>query len=194
MTVLGTGGPNLSTVEYGTIEWAPSYNGLNNFSLQLKVSPYWLDLKAGATVNFNTASPSISLAGTGISGLDGNYWVTLDASNFVMISKTGNYVLYWSKSATPPTACATITSLKNELSDKDLIIYPNPAKDVVTLSFSSSDKSSICFRDLGGRIVLQQTTSDENQVFIPLSRFTAGVYFVSVQNAKGTIIRKLIVE
>ncbi|AUP77377.1 glycoside hydrolase family 48 protein [Flavivirga eckloniae] len=107
--VLGTGGPNLDNITIFTINWDLNNNGLYQFSINTNNgTPNWyVDLRSSLTHSFNTAQPDATFSGTGIAGLDGDYWVTIDAGNFVMVSKTGGFTLYFSALPTAPDCGST---------------------------------------------------------------------------------------
>jgi len=101
---LGTGGPNLDNVTQFSINWDIVNNGLYQLSMTTNNGKpnWWTSFLPNVTKNLNVAQPSIIIANSGFSGLDGDYWATLDNGNFVLASKTGGFTLYFSNSATIP--------------------------------------------------------------------------------------------
>ena len=102
--VLGSGGPNLNNVANFTINWALDNNGLYQFSMGTNNGqPNWYnDLVGNLTQSFNSPNPTVTLNGTGFSGLDGTYYATIDEGNFVLVATSGAYTIYFSNSATAP--------------------------------------------------------------------------------------------
>lgn len=72
---------------------------------------------------------------------------------------------------------------------------PNPAKDYLRIFFSHpSDKSFTLFiSDLTGRPVFRQTMENADR-FIDISKFSPGVYLVSLSDGTEVLNKKLIVE
>ncbi|CAM1343947.1 glycoside hydrolase family 48 protein [Tenacibaculum amylolyticum] len=103
--VLGDGGPNLSNITNFTINWSLENNGLYQFSLLTNngIPSWWNDLLSKVTHNFNQNQPGVTISSSGFPGLDGSYWVATDNGNFVLVSKTANYRIYFSNSAIAPT-------------------------------------------------------------------------------------------
>ncbi|MBL0682137.1 glycoside hydrolase family 48 protein [Aquimarina mytili] len=108
--VLGDGGPNLDNVTNFNINWDLANNGLYQFSMNTNngIPSWWNDFLPKVTQNFNSAEPAITITGSGFSGLDGTYWVTIDNGNFVLVSQTGGFTIYFSTTATAPD-CGVVT-------------------------------------------------------------------------------------
>jgi aryl-phospho-beta-D-glucosidase BglC (GH1 family)/PKD repeat protein len=140
--VLGTGGPNLNNVTKFTINWDLPNNGLYELSVNTNNgSPNWyVDLRTGGTWTLNQAQPKITLAGTGFPGLDGQYYVNITGADFVMVSVTKNYTLYFSNSTTAPTCTASArveSDLVNpEIKEYSASVYPNPFDEQLVILVS----------------------------------------------------------
>ncbi|MEL1243335.1 T9SS type A sorting domain-containing protein [Flavobacterium sp. DGU11] len=74
--------------------------------------------------------------------------------------------------------------------DNSVTIYPNPAKDIVTISADSNVKS-IQLYDIQGRLLQSGTVNDINAT-IDLSSRTPGIYFVKVFTDKGMKVEKVV--
>ncbi len=96
---------------------------------------------------------------------------------------------------------AVATTVNNLLSTNDtsvqhsseaIRIYPNPAKDIITVEFPQKTKASfkIEINDMTGNLVLEA----ENQEKINTSDLKNGVYMVTIKTDKGNTTRKIIIE
>jgi hypothetical protein len=87
----------------------------------------------------------------------------------------------------------------NEANDNicQAIIYPNPAKDVVTLSVNlgNADRANISVLDLMGRVVLDLGENDlrsgDNKIQINTTSLDNGLYYVQVRTNNGITTNKL---
>ena len=76
-------------------------------------------------------------------------------------------------------------------------VYPNPANGQVqvniTFAKETEGQAEIRLNDLMGRTVYQTsvTTQENASLSIPTSDLAAGIYFMNIRTAKGTLSRKL---
>ena len=78
--------------------------------------------------------------------------------------------------------------------DKPLFrIYPNPAKDKVTIVSDKSLNSKVSILDVTGKEVLKQTVNGK-QLDIDIASLNAGIYFVKLHNSTFNTTQKLIIE
>ena len=178
MYVLGNGGPTISNFRELQVNWDARYNGLYVFAFSTTngVPDWYNDLKPRITQNFNVSSPSITISNSGISGLDGAYWVTKNGADFAMVSKTQGYTLYFSTSTTAPSCGITA----REAEPKDLVVYPNPAKESITISKELALGTKITISDMQG-IVLIQRQIDSKDTKIEVSKLHAGMYVLLIE-------------
>jgi len=76
--------------------------------------------------------------------------------------------------------------------DQSITVYPNPAKNLVSIDSNSNIKSIELF-DIQGRI-LQTTIESGNAAKIDISGKSGGIYFVRVTTDKGIKVSKIIKE
>jgi PKD repeat protein len=201
--VLGTGGPNLGNVTNFTINWDYENNGLWQFSMNTNNgSPNWyVDLRTSMTYSFRTASPSLTLTGSGFPGLDGKYWVNSVDGNFVMVSAAGSFTLYFSNSSTKPTCTAaasevtTVYSSEDHLGEDEVSAYPNPFGTSLTVVVKNPDSTNgIVLRNAVGQVVYhigKGNVQKENAVPVTDS-MSSGVYIITVNDAHGQKAIKVI--
>ena len=197
--VLGTGGPNMDDVNKFTINWDLPNSGLYQFSFGLNVAP-WYSNFSSATQNFNQSSPSITLTGTGIAGLDGDYYVAIDNGNFVLVADT--YAIYFSNSATAPS-CDASTSARTALTKKsleafDVSIYPNPSSNIVNVSLSgslSTETVLVLTSILGKTIKTKKVDSNKISTEFDVNNLPKGIYLLkTISEGKQIKVKKLIVN
>ncbi len=99
-------------------------------------------------------------------------------------------------SYTQPFGFETITSVTgSEDADFKINVYPNPVMDgTVNIEMNSGCQGSqIYLCDINGRIIVhQEVVSDK--VKINVDDLIKGIYFIKLANAKGSIIKKIIVK
>ncbi len=71
-------------------------------------------------------------------------------------------------------------------------IYPNPAKDQVTVELGGQP-TTVIITDMMGRLVYQELTS-ENKLIIPVSHLRQGLYLVSVKSGNEQFSRKITIR
>ena len=180
--VLGSEGPDVSNIRQFSINWNLEANGLYQFALNTKNgTPGWyVDLTDSLIYSFNSAQPEATLSGTQITGLDGAYWVTVDGGSFVMVSKTGNYAIYFTNDSAPNCSEFSAKNLAY-LVQTGLNIFPNPASDFVTIQ-SEITNSKYVLLTMEGKIVASKMSEGEKVIF-NVSSLASGIYIL--QEFKG---------
>ncbi len=111
---------------------------------------------------------------------------------FSMDNSTG---LYYSNSFAGITNMTTgITSI-DEMNNNDVSLYPNPAKDVVTIEFAAgiSSSANILIFNAQGHVVKQMIV-EHGQSQMNIGSLKQGIYFVRIQNTEFYKTVKLIIE
>ncbi|MEP7169015.1 MAG: T9SS type A sorting domain-containing protein [Bacteroidota bacterium] len=90
----------------------------------------------------------------------------------------------------PQPVSETITTVPD-----DIIIYPNPAKDEITVfskGFTDNEQVIIKIYELSGRLLINQKfSSSANRVQLKLSNLSEGLYTISVNTIEKTATQKL---
>ena len=134
---------------------------------------------------------------------------TYDAGSTVTITATPNEgyrFVTWSDSVTSPTRVFVVTSDLSltayfapsgvgidgtEGSAQNVAIHPNPTTGDAYISVGMP--SVITVTDLQGRTVIQPTPVDST-LRIAEGTLPKGIYFVSVGNSAGTVVKKLVIQ
>lgn len=75
--------------------------------------------------------------------------------------------------------------------DIDLIVYPNPIKDLLTICTSASGRHTLTITNLTGQLVFS-THYYDNALTINLSEFEKGVFFLRLTVGANSVTRKVI--
>jgi len=131
-------GPSLGSIKspVHNVQWQNP--GLHQFSLELKVEPYYLDV-VGCMTNqaLSGSGASFTLSGCGISGLDGDYWITQQDGNEIWVEKNNGWALVFTNDASytpefcrslgPPSPTPPTTSSPTKSPTKNPTVQPtNP--------------------------------------------------------------------
>lgn len=197
--VLGSGGPDLNNVSSFTIKWDLANRGLYQFSMNTtNGNPAWyVDLLGKLTHTFSQAQPSITITGSGIAGFDGSYLVNLVNGDFVMVSATGSFSLYFSGSAVAPacSASARIASEKSIAGSSGIAVYPNPFSDEVHISLDKPELVSkiVVFNHLGQFIQELNKAAIENENTLRFGpSLKDGIYLIQIESTDGSKYIRLI--
>ena len=203
--VLGTGGPNLNNVNSFVVSWNLSSKNLSQFSLQTNngIPTWFLDIKPKMTNTFSAKSPSCTISGSGITGLDGTYYVNIVGSDFVLVSKSGNFVIYLTNSTKAPAGCSTnksetITTDVESGVVESFAIFPNPIErnNAININFGrvSSDGAMLSICDLSGKVVYENILRSNINSLNLGDKLTSGFYIARITNGSKRYNVKLIVK
>jgi endoglucanase len=195
--VLGSGGPNLSNFRQCRINWNSNTKIFSQFAINTSngVPAFYIDIKAVSTQTFGSNKPDIKITGSGLPGFDGEYWVTKVGVDFVMVSKTKGYTIYFSNAATAPVctvANSSIAGLSSGNVENTLQVYPNPAtSNTLTLLGLDVEKTmTIEIADLQGKTLLKRIVNNVNNNqaanSFDVSGLGAGTYIIIVRSKKST--------
>jgi hypothetical protein len=98
-----------------------------------------------------------------------------------------NVRLYTLAELAPPfQECMTSTSESSAVDD--ILIYPNPADNAITVKAPGEDHYWITVLDAQGRMIAQQSSERE----VALSGLQAGIYFLLLEGENGIIVKRMI--
>ena len=70
----------------------------------------------------------------------------------------------------------------------DVMVYPNPAKDIIVVVTNDSSVQRVDLYDVTGQIVVSSTETEIN-----VSELESGIYFVNILTEKGAFTKKVTV-
>ena len=89
----------------------------------------------------------------------------------------------------------TFAILANQNEESNIFeVYPNPANNKLTISFSESFTGDVSIMDLLGRSFKEIKLVKQKSISMDISNFEKGVYFVIVNNNEAVFSRKILVE
>ncbi|MDA3893395.1 MAG: carbohydrate-binding protein [Salinivirgaceae bacterium] len=81
----------------------------------------------------------------------------------------------------------------NENGAMNVAVYPNPAKDCVTIQSQGNELGTISIYNISG-LLMYSIPDSKNNVIVNTSEFDKGIYFVRIHNQYGTTTRKIVVQ
>ena len=92
------------------------------------------------------------------------------------------------------TDIVDITIGLNELSgNTHFSIYPNPARDLITITTHTSETSILIITDIIGHKTMQQQEVNNGQI-LSIKNLQEGMYLVTIINNEGTFTEKLLIK
>lgn len=104
---------------------------------------------------------------------------------------------FWFDSlATASIFCNTTGIFSADIKNEQLNIFPNPAKDVVQISFSNKEKENynVFIATSAGRIIKTIKNVSEDTVQVETANLPTGIYIILIRNEQKTYWGKLLKE
>lgn len=120
---------------------------------------------------------------------DGNYGIYAQPISPVLVTTNGVPQWYsgWSGTSAPSIGLKTADNIGiNEVNTVDGMAYPNPAKDVVTISLEANGNASLTITDISGKIASSSSLSlVDGKSNVDIASLDAGVYIFNVTLENG---------
>ncbi|WKZ64861.1 MAG: T9SS type A sorting domain-containing protein [Flavobacteriales bacterium] len=116
-------------------------------------------------------------------GVDNNYLDTLHA-DYAFVITPGPFV-----KSLAQDAVETETD-----TDWDFSLYPNPTRDLLTLSFADDTNKDVALLDVSGRIVARHQNIVTLMLQIPIGPLAKGAYWVHVTSGDNMKVKKMIIR
>ncbi|WP_010521898.1 T9SS type A sorting domain-containing protein [Aquimarina agarivorans] len=162
ITVFGKNGPDLSP--YRKLDIAYTNGELSTFFFQLFGGAGQVNLIPNTVINFEQTEPELTISNSGIENFDGSYYTNIidngmrvDLHDFVMVSKTGDFSIYFGN-LDAPVACTDEAITPDESLTYDESLNGN-------LSTDNNNPTLIEFKPGDNRIASTQQTGDAANFF-----------------------------
>ncbi|MEO8149482.1 MAG: FISUMP domain-containing protein [Bacteroidia bacterium] len=73
----------------------------------------------------------------------------------------------------------------------EIQVFPNPANNKITISFTENVNASINIYDVSGRLQLESQFKNQNQTIISVNDLHSGIYFVKISVNGKSVIKKI---
>ncbi|NOU61286.1 BNR-4 repeat-containing protein [Marinifilum caeruleilacunae] len=90
-----------------------------------------------------------------------------------------------------------LTSLEidtNQENNMDLIVYPNPAKDYVTVDLKTENIQSLQLFDMNGRLIKTESAINNSRIKVNIQDVSSGMYLIKVQGESKSKLSKVLIN
>jgi hypothetical protein len=89
----------------------------------------------------------------------------------------------------------TNVGVNNVANPTDIVVYPNPANDVVNISTQGVEVDHVTITDIQGRDLVQMNIDNgQSLINIPVSNFAPGIYLAQIHTAEGMVTKKIVIN
>jgi len=183
-TTCGADGNFFVTNSGGVSGWAMDIS-IPSLGIDLFDVVNWGDLKGCAVGTMGTALYTANyLLGWGIQ----NSGVTTDLYDIDMLSENNG----WAIGDHGTILHFTEGSSVGEDTFPGITIYPNPTKGLIYLEMKNQQDTQVSLLDMTGKMLLTKNITDHlSHIEIDTSPFPAGIYFLRINTAEKTIVKKI---
>ena len=116
-------------------------------------------------------------------------WIPTTPTNLTGVNKI-SYSQYY---LIPRIAADLGTGVPQYLTENDVVVYPNPVADQLTVSLRTNafQVSDLAVYDINGKLILSQPVSD-NQIRVSAQQLAAGHYFLRLSDGKHSVTTKFV--
>ncbi|MDC8005447.1 T9SS type A sorting domain-containing protein [Aureisphaera galaxeae] len=170
---------NLPSLDGYSLVWDDNDN--NGLYIGLKNGVYYTDDTRSDWVYFSDGLPSIPVTDLKINYVNNDLYAGTDGRGIWVSPVCGD------------------CTLSNENVEDDsflgIAIVPNPTKGIVSIRAEPNGLTGVEVLDVAGKIMYQSLNMNSRINFdLDISRFNAGVYFVRINTAFGTVTKRIIKE
>ena len=120
--------------------------------------------------------------------------ITGEAIPTTPVNLTGvNKISYSQYYLIPRVAADLGTGLPQYLTENDIVVYPNPVSDQLTVSLRTNafQVTNMTVYDINGKLVRTQSVSD-NQIVMNAQQLASGNYFLRLSDGKNSVTTKFV--
>jgi len=161
---------------------------------------FWRDISANAIISLRILNPNGSTFNSWTYTVPTNNKVSYYGSSKLLPTIDGVYTFEASYNGISCSKTFTIThslGISENLNNKELIVYPNPTSDEFLISSSTIENGdyTITLTTISGQIIEKEKVTINNHKLeksLSISNLSAGIYFLTLDDSKSKIIKKII--
>jgi len=172
-------------------EWAFAYcTGLTSITIPHSITSIGsMALNCPHLYSFTCLNPDPSEIALGTSVFKGQYNVGINLSSCLLRVPVGSASLYAAADQWKDfTHILEITGI-NDVDYNQLTIYPNPAKDVITVASSELQNETYTVFSISGQVLMRGKLQNETTT-INVSALASGIYFIKAGNYAGKFVKQ----
>ena len=132
---------------------------------------------------------------------NGYSWSTQATSQTITVTASGNYTVTitdgngCSKVSAPTTVTVNSCAGIEENTNNTFVVYPNPANDLINVTFSSvSENGTVELFTADGKVIESKEISDSMTETFNVVNLNSGVYYIVITSDNGRVSQKVIIE